>query len=255
MSLHQKPKLAVIIPNHNYGNWIDDAISSVCDDQYDNKKIFVIDDGSTDNSAQKIFNNIKVAESCNSNEIPAICGKYKNTNVDIVLISYKESRGPSCARNIGIKAAWNYADVFSFLDSDDMHINGKIKNTLNELLKGWGVIGAVYSDYINIDVETNIKYYQYKKPFCSENILVDCIMPSNSLVPKYVFEKIGFFDETMRVAEDWDFWIRMSKHYIAYHIPKFLSIVRMGKYNSTNTVHPSVWHENWKKIREKINNG
>lgn len=254
MSLHEKPVISVIVPNHNYGKWIIESVESIVNDEYPKKRIFVVDDGSTDDSVNNVLNKIHKPERFEFNKIPGICGKFNNSNTDIFLISYKECKGPSCARNVGIKAAWDKTDVFSFLDSDDLHVNGKLNLTSEALVKGWGVIGAVYSDYINFDAITNSHHPQFKEAFCSERILNDCIMPSNSLVPKYVFEKIGMFDESMRVAEDWDFWIRMSKHYIGYHIPKFLSLVRVGNYNSTNTVPKDVWLKNWQKIREKIQN-
>lgn len=252
MSLHEKPTITIVIPNYNYGHWIEEAIDSVALDEYPKKKIIVVDDGSTDGSARKIFHLLKEQKQSDVNGIVGINGLYKN--IELTLIACNEKRGPSAARNIGIKFGINSTDVFSFLDSDDMHIQGKLKYTSEALLKGWGNIGAVYSDYINVDIHTNIQYHQYKEPFCTERILQECIMPSNSLVPKYVFEKIGLFDESMRVAEDWDFWIRMSKFYIGYHIPKFLSLIRTGNYNSTNTVSKDVWISNWQKIREKILN-
>lgn len=254
MSLHEKPIVSIIIPNHNYGNWIIDCINSVVEDPYDRKKIVVVDDGSTDESCKNVLSFLYDVSNLQFKNFYAHKGKFKNTNIELSLIKNNKCFGPSFARNVGIQYIWDSTDVFSFLDSDDMHINGKLKLTVDALLNGWGSIGAVYSDYINFNLEDNIKYEQQKKAFCSEEILVDCIMPSNSLVPKYVFEKIGFFDESMRVAEDWDFWIRMSKFYIGYHIPKFLSLVRIGNYNSTNTVSSEVWINNWAKIREKINN-
>ncbi len=254
MSLHEKPIVSIIIPNYNYGRWIEDAIDSVVNDDYSNKRIVVVDDGSNDGSAKKVYDLLSDPKSCESSGILGIKGKYKNSDIEVILIACNENRGPSAARNVGIKFCWENTDIYSFLDSDDMHINGKLKETLTALINGWGSIGAVYCDYINFDYENNINYQQHKEYFCSERILEECIMPSNSLVPKYVFEKIGLFDETMRVAEDWDMWIKMSKHFIGYHIPKNLSIIRTGKHNSTNNVSNDVWVKNWSRIIEKIKN-
>lgn len=254
MPLHEKPLVSIVIPNHNYGKWIEDAIDSVIYDDYSNKRIIVVDDGSTDNSARKVYSLISNPSASQSSEISGISGKYKDTDIEITLVACNECRGPSCARNIGIKFYWENTDVYSFLDSDDMHIKGKLKETLSALISGWGSIGAVYCDYINFDYENNIKFQQHKEAFCSDKILEECIMPSNSLVPKYVFEKIGLFDEQMRVAEDWDLWIRMSKHFIGYHVPKTFAIVRTGNYNSTNTVSSEIWAKNWQRILEKIKN-
>ena len=254
MSLHEKPLVSIVIPNHNYGKWIEDAIDSVVYDDYSNKRIVVVDDGSTDGSAKKVYDFLLEPKASESSGISGITGKYKNTDVETTLIACNECRGPSAARNIGINFYWENTDAYSFLDSDDMHINGKLKETLSVLINGWGSIGAVYCDYVNFDYVNNISFQQHKEAFCSERILEECIMPPSNLVPKYVFEKIGLFDETMRVAEDWDLWIRMSKHFIAYHIPRTLTIMRTGSYNSSNTVSKEVWSKNWQRILEKIKN-
>lgn len=250
MPLHEE-KLTVIIPNYNYGKWIESAIDSVFDNYIEGISVCFIDDGSKDGSSSILFNLMNNKKELIKNNIPAINGTYKNTNMLINLIAKNESSGPSTARNIGIKYSFEETKYFMFLDSDDFYLKNKISKSLDIIKKYEPYIGCVYTDYINVSVHDDTECYINKEPFSKKRLLEECIIPCNGLVPKYVFEKIGFFDETMRVAEDYDFWIRMSKYFIGYHIAEPLSKIRVGKYNSTHSVSHQVWAKNWIRIREK----
>jgi len=109
MSLHEKPTITVVIPNYNYGHWIEEAIDSVALDDYPKKKIIVVDDGSTDNSARKVFNLLNNTRQVESNSIIGISGIYKN--IELTLIACNENRGPSAARNIGVKSCSHVLDI------------------------------------------------------------------------------------------------------------------------------------------------
>jgi len=51
-SKHQWPKISLVLGNYNYGQWVERALTSVLDQKYPNLELFVIDDGSTDNSVE-----------------------------------------------------------------------------------------------------------------------------------------------------------------------------------------------------------
>ena len=253
MSINE-PKITVVIPSHNHEMWIKDCLDSVIGDVYTNKQIAIIDDGSSDNSANKIFNLISSSKEFVSNSIYGIEGTYLDSGVKIRFVSTTDSVGPSAARNIGMKLFYEDTDLFSFIDSDDMHISGKLKETTQKMLDNYGYVGVVYCDYDNFYTENKRVHEQYKEPFCKERLLNECIIPCHSLVAKYAIDKIGFFDEQMRVAEDYDLWIRMSKEFVCYHIPKKLAVVRRGPHNSDHIVDKNIWGKNWQRIREKIKN-
>ena len=253
MSMYEET-ITVIIPNHNYGKWAEDAIDSIVNNYMDGLSVCFIDDGSTDDSAQKVYNFITEKYDNTINGIPAIGGKYKNTNLKINLIAKNEASGPSTARNIGIKHSIYNTKYFMFLDCDDVYLDNKIKKSYEVIKNYEPIVGCVYSDYFNLHIDTNTKVLMNKEPFSKNRLLEECIIPPHSLVPKYVFEKIGLFDEEMRVAEDYDLWIRMAKHFIGYHIAEPLVTMRVGTYNSSNTVSKKVWLKNWHRIREKLAN-
>jgi glycosyltransferase involved in cell wall biosynthesis len=250
-----KPVISIIIPCFNHGHFIKDALDSILKFPGIKQEIIIVDDGSTDNSAQKVYNLITNPKPFSENKIDGVIGTYKDYNFKIKLIAANVSRGPSAARNIGIKSCFDETDFFSFIDSDDMHISGKIKKTVKKMIEHQGYVGVVYCDYENLHVDKNKVDQQYKEPFCLERLLLECIIPPHSLVAKYAIEESGFFDEEMRVAEDYDWWIRIAKKFVCYHIPEKYVIMRTGKHNSSNTVEENIWVKNWARIRDKISNG
>ncbi len=94
------PKVSIIIPNHNYGKYITDAIKSVMAQTLSEWECIIIDDASDDNSV-KIINKL-----------------IKDDN-RFLLIKFKEKRGVSSARNAGLDVA--RGKWIAFLDSDDCY--------------------------------------------------------------------------------------------------------------------------------------
>src|SRR5947209_609603 len=88
------PAVSVIIPAYNYATYLPKAIDSVLKQRFTNYEIIVVDDGSTDNTADLI-------------------AKYG----DRVRYVYQKNAGLPSARNTGIKAA--RGDYVGFLDADD----------------------------------------------------------------------------------------------------------------------------------------
>src|SRR5690606_1422900 len=85
--------ISVVIPCYNYGHFLPIAIESVLNQTYLNKEIIVVDDGSSDNTAE-------VA-----------------TSYEEVKYIYQKNRGLSAARNLG--AAHSNGEYLVFLDADD----------------------------------------------------------------------------------------------------------------------------------------
>lgn len=92
--------LSIIVPLYNAEEWIEHAIVSVTRQDMTNIELILINDGSTDNSEE-------------------ICNKYVCENV---IYKYIDNGGAGRARNVGINLA--RGKWISFLDSDDLYING-----------------------------------------------------------------------------------------------------------------------------------
>lgn len=102
------PLVSIIIPVYNAKEYLDDAIQSVVNQDYENVDVILIDDGSTDGSA-------------------VICDKYAN-EYDSVRVFHKKNGGSSSARNTGLDQASSKSKYLLFFDSDDVMVKSTIRN-------------------------------------------------------------------------------------------------------------------------------
>jgi glycosyltransferase involved in cell wall biosynthesis len=238
----------VIIPNHNYGLWIGDAIKSVLNQTYPVSKIIIVDDGSTDNSLDVISE--IVGQSFDFNEYT---GKAKIENELFRVHHWTKAKGPSFARNYGIGLASQDESIeaYAFLDSDDFYDKYFIAKTTAIMSSDTDYIGVVYTDSIIEDIPTEVNITKYWEPFSRELLTVGNRLAMNSLVNRKAIDKCGMFDPDLRTLEDWDLWLRISEHFVLVHIPEVLFTMRNHNNNSTASVSSERWKENHKKVLEK----
>lgn len=239
-------KVTILIINHNYGHWVSDAINSALAQDYPEKQLMIVDDGSKDNSLDVItklvgIQNYKVGELAE--------GKVGETKVK--LYSHPNALGPSAARNSGIKLSWAETDIYSVLDSDDIYKPGRVSKTILPFLDN-PVVGLVYSDYDTLCSHSGVFRREYKEPFSINRLFQECIIHSASVISKKAFEDVGVYRNDMRTCEDFELFCRICKKYVAVHVPESLMIVRNHPTNSTNTVAKEIWNENWRKVTQTI---
>lgn len=249
--INNLPTVTVVIPCHNHAQWVGDAINSVAAQSYQNKQIVVVDDGSTDGSADVIkgfFTDIA--------PLPANFGKccqlgILSNGIKLLLARNEVARGPSKARNIGMTLSWDFTDIYGFLDSDDMYCQGKIQKSVDVLLNYYPFVSAVYSDYVTFN-ENKLNLYNCKEPFNRNRLVEECIINMDSLVLKEAIDKVGMQDEELRVCEDYDWWLRLTENYAAYHIAEPLVKIRVGKHSATANVPNQKWQEDYGRVKQKL---
>ena len=249
-----------IIANHNYGEYVGNAIKSALNQSYPTG-VVVFNDGSSDDSEQRILESL-FPESSFDVEIQDDKTIYYKDNR--IFINSKNCLGASEARNVAINLVWDKADYFLILDADDEAYKNKVQRML-EAFKFPGV-GVVYGDYHIYNTEKNITVPEYKKPFDLHTLQYDCIVHSQSLISKEalssVLENGKVYDASLHrpkteefqgCSEDWDLWLRISEKWMIYHIPEFLSLVRVtGKNQSTPAnVTPEIYTANVNHMRQK----
>ena len=185
------PKVSVIIPTYNRCAWIKHAIDSVLQQTYQDFELFIIDDGSTDITK-------------------GILSEYE----DKIKYFYQSNRGPAAARNLGIeKSTGTY---ICSLDSDDRWVKSKLETQV-KLVSENPHITICYTDEIWIRKGIRVnqkKIHQKYSGWIYQRCLPLCIIsPSSVMIHREVFEKVGNFDEEMKVGEDYDLWLRISQIY------------------------------------------
>jgi len=225
--------VTVVIPCHNHGSFLERSVDSVISQDYENTRVVIVNDGSSDNSAEVALSLSK-----------------KHPNIE--LLSNEHPTGPSAARNLAIKHAWDTTDFFIMLDADDTYLPGKISKSVEIISTDVQNIGVVYSDSLIENMSSNSVILEIRRPYSREEIEYECILPNTSLVSKLALSRVGLYDEDMRTAEDWDLWLRVTEHFVAVHIPEPLSKHSITGFNSSDIVSSDVWNRNWNKIRERI---
>ena len=183
--------ISVIIPTYNRAHTLKRALDSVLAQIRPADEIIVVDDGSTDLTAQLI-----------------------KQNYPQVIYIKQANQGVSAARNTAIEIA--QGEWLALLDSDDEWLPNKLE-TQQALLEQHPGHKLVHSD--EIWIRNGVRVNQMKKHaktggWIFENCLPLCaISPSAAMIHKDLFAEIGLFDESLPACEDYDLWLRITAHY------------------------------------------
>ncbi|MCI9559123.1 MAG: glycosyltransferase [Lachnospiraceae bacterium] len=175
-------KISVIIPVYNVENYLKRCIESVIKQTYKNLEIILVDDGSTDHSAD-------------------ICDEYAQKDKRIIVI-HKKNGGLSSARNAGIGIATG--DFIGFVDSDDYISENMYRNLLALILKGnydISVCGICRTDGKRKWIKRDRSIVTYKRDEYLKKILKINSHDPNHFACNKLYKKELFEDSTVRYPE------------------------------------------------------
>jgi glycosyltransferase involved in cell wall biosynthesis len=204
------PTVSVIIPTHNYGRFIGNALESVLTQTYRDLEVIVVDDGSTDNTREQL-------------------GPFAD---HIVYIS-QANAGVAAARNAGIQRS--RGEYVAFLDADDVWLPSKIESSLR-ILREDPDTGVVYHWWGFIDQNGNPLPQKvkptYRGDLLEQLLLGSLFTPSMSVLRRASLERVGVFDPAVVPAEDWDMWLRLAvAGYEFDYVPEVLTWSRIHDSN------------------------
>ena len=229
------PKVAIIIANYNYEDYVIEAINSALNQTYEGEiRVYVVDDGSSDSSWDKIS---EITEPISSEvaQAPHYQGPIEIRLKDNIYAYRIVNSGASTARNVAIWQAMEWADIFGILDSDDEYYSEKVEKLVSKLVE-YPEVGVAYGDYV-IKSPTYSKH-ELKPPYDRQVLLQRCIVHSNALIKKEFIQQVvlpnkEIFDsrlhgpgsgEFIGCTEDYDLWIRLSKVCMISHVPECLAV-------------------------------
>jgi len=190
------PKVSVILPVHNRADVLPRAIESVLGQELGDFELVVVDDGSTDGSA----------------EVAELFGDER-----IRLIRLDRNRGGNVARNEGIRAA--RAPLIAFLDSDDRYFPDKLAWTAAEFERR-PKLELLVDSFIKVQPPGARKAEVVRRnPVIDEREQFRTTLFTRRLwkatpaitVKRQIAIEAGLFDETLRRLQDFDFLIRVSE--------------------------------------------
>ena len=206
-----QPKVSVVITCYNYGQYVETALQSVFSQTFQDFEIILVDDGSTDNSEEKIRPFLSDSRL-----------KYIK----------QENSGQAKAKNRGINES--SGEVIAFLDADDKWDKTKLEKQLPLFLNK--DVGVVYSKakYIDeydhpVNIVLKDKYMRPRNGKVTDFLYMNNFVPfSSSIVRRACFDKFGLFDESLPMGIDWDLWLRLSTQYKFDFVDESLFIYRIG---------------------------
>ena len=175
-----KPLVSVIIPVFNGEIFLEDAIKSVLNQNYDNLECIVVDDGSIDGSA-------------------AIAKKHER-----IIYLHQEHKNVAAARNLGIQKA--SGEYLAFLDADDIWDTNKLETQINYMEENPDIDYSITKHSLFL-AEGLKDFPQWIRANHSEEETIAYI-PSSLIVRKSAFEIVGDFDEGYQISDDSDWFLR-----------------------------------------------
>jgi glycosyltransferase involved in cell wall biosynthesis len=241
------PKVAIICANYNYGDYIIPAIESIVNQTYEGPlRLYVVDDGSSDDSWDKICGYINRYA-------------HPTEGQDKIYAKRIENSGASVARNVAIEMCWDWADIIGVLDADDAYYPEKVERLVEKLVEHEEV-GVAYADYEN--VHPHYTKREFKPSYSKIGLQQRCVVHSNALIKKKYLEMVrlpnGEFyrselhgpasQEFIGCTEDYDLWLRLSNVCMITHVPECLAIANVHGRNQSLKMTTEIFNKNAKII-------
>lgn len=219
------PLISVIVPAYNCAAYLGAALDSIFAQEYPRLEVIVVDDGSSDGTV-------------------AVAQRY---GARVRLIS-QSNAGPAAARNRGLASA--RGTFIAFLDGDDLWLEGKLLQQARYLLSH-PEASVVYGHFYRWESRADGSFVaatEFDARAGDENIdpelsgwiyhrlLIDSeVHIITAMIRATVIEEIGMFDETLKIGEDYGFWLRVSRRFEFHKLARPLALYRIHGANTTAT--------------------
>jgi glycosyltransferase involved in cell wall biosynthesis len=221
-----EPLVSVVIPCYNAERYIAATIRSVLAQDVEGMEVIVVDDGSRDGSVDLVratFPQVRVVTQANA--------------------------GVAAARNHGLRlarGAW-----VAFVDADDIWLPGKLQAQFKEMAEvpgcrmsytAWQVWHCQEPEpdpaYLaDVAERADDSRWRGASGWIYPQLLLDCVVwTSTVLGERSLFEEVGGFDENLRVGEDYDLWLRISRVTPIHRVARPYALYRMHPTSITRSL-------------------
>lgn len=197
------PKVSIITPSYNQGQFIEETIKSILTQNYPNIEYIVFDGGSTDNTLEIL----------------------KKHSDFITFWKSERDNGQSDAINKGFRLSTG--EIIAWLNSDDMYCPGTIKKVV-EFFQDNPDISIVYGDFLNLyEQDPAQNHIVHSGEFSFKKLITrDFIGQPTTFFRREALFDVGLLDETLQNSLDYDLFLKLGLKYRFGYIPEVLAIYR-----------------------------
>jgi len=199
------PKISVVTPSYNQGEFIEETIRSVLLQGYPDLEYIIVDGGSTDDTLEILM-------------------KYEPW-----LASWASE--PDQGQTDAINKGWRTGsgEFVTWLNSDDILTPDSLQVAAKTLMAR-GDVDLVYGDFQEMDAQGRIVQLVGRFPFAIEEVLRywrNPVCQPGFLMRRDLLTRIGYLDPAFHYAMDFDYWLRVGKRGRLLYIPKVLAGFRI----------------------------
>ncbi len=182
-------KVSIVLPTYNGSKYLHQSIKSCLDQTFRNIELIVVDDGSTEDVAE-------IVKSCGDSRIK--------------FFRHEGNRGLAEALNTGFR---NSTGVYLTWTSDDNYYAETAVEDLVRFLQTYPRVDVVYAERYDFDEREPGQGWRIRRNLPVSSLEVANRIGACFLYKRKVYEVIGNFDPVAFLAEDYDYWIRVSKRF------------------------------------------
>jgi glycosyltransferase involved in cell wall biosynthesis len=208
------PEVSVIIATYNRGALLEHALESVFGQTFGDYEVVIADDGSTDDTLERL--------------------KKYGSRVRVLCLEHQGR--PASARNCAIEEA--SGRFLAFLDSDDLWAPEKLERQVG-LMREDPELVMNYTDTAFADEGGHFLYLHSRRERPGSGRVLDALLQRNfialstALARRDVVRSVEGFEESLRLAEDWCLWLRLSAKGRVAFINERLCTNRVGHQEMT----------------------
>ncbi|MCK4792142.1 MAG: glycosyltransferase [Desulfobacteraceae bacterium] len=222
------PKITIVTPSYNQGQYLEQTILSVLGQQYSNLEYIIIDGGSTDGSVD-------------------IVKKYEDK------LAYWVSEcdeGQSAAINKGFRSATG--DIACWLNSDDLLLPGSL-HKVGQTFAKYPDVEMVTGYTIRTDAQLHIIHNHFTPVqsiwLAQKGVLY--FSQQSMFWKRKLLDRVGLLDETLHASMDAELFVRcLSIKAKIHHLCDYLAVWRLHDVCKT-VAHKDLWQLDRDKLRKK----
>ena len=241
-----QPLVSIIIPTFNRAHLIGETLKSVLSQTYFNWECIVVDDGSTDNTAEILANYCK-----------------KDTRFQYQLRPENIPKGANACRNYGFE--WSKGDFIQWIDSDDLMLPNKLEVQVSLIKEdSSALITSTWGRFVNSKELVPYPNYVSYNNFDNRRDFLNALATSRGYFPIHAYLmtkdlvlKSGGWDETLVINQDGEFMSRVFKNVNKFFCAKSTSVYYRHTDKNSTSIYTNIKKAEaaiqiWRKISKRL---